>query len=470
MTIVFFIPFGHYAPGSTGEKPLRHRLQPVRAALVAILLLAHPGVALSQQDGPITTGDQTVTDREIDARIEAIFDEIKGLQGVFVTVRAGVVTLRGKVTETSLSAQAEALANRVNGVVAVSNEIGEVTSLPVRLAPVYERLIQRTQQVLGFLPLFSVAILSWILVFVAGMAVAGLKWPWDRVAPNAFIADLLRQMFRLVFFVLGAVLALDIIGATALLGTILGAAGIVGLAIGFAVRDTVENYIASILLSIRQPFRPKDYISLEDFEGYVIQLTSRATILLDPDGNHVRIPNATVFKANIVNYSRNPQRRFLFQLGVDSESNLELALEKGLATIENLGFVLDDPGPDAWIEKIGDSNVVLTFTGWIDQNITGFLKARSEAMRLVKLALEASGFTLPEPIYRIRVDGALPETGVVARQPAKKGRPPTSSAAESQTASDTSLDAAVTRKVDEERAVVESEDLLHEKAPDELSG
>ena len=65
----------------------------------------------------------------------------------------------------------------------------------------------------------------------------------------------------------GVVVALDILGATALLSTILGAAGIVGLAIGFAVRDTVENFIASILLSIRQPFRPNDAIEIEGDRG-----------------------------------------------------------------------------------------------------------------------------------------------------------------------------------------------------------
>lgn len=62
-------------------------------------------------------------------------------------------------------------------------------------------------------------------------------------------------------FIVGAlVIALDVMNATALLSTILGAAGIIGLALGFAVRDTVENFIASIMLSIRQPFRPNDTV------------------------------------------------------------------------------------------------------------------------------------------------------------------------------------------------------------------
>ena len=95
-----------------------------------------------------------------------------------------------------------------------------------------------------------------MIVTILGFAIARLRQPRDRFAPNAFIAEIYRQLVRLVFVLTGLVLALDVMNATALLSTILGAAGIIGLALGFAVRDTVENFIASIMLSIRQPFRP----------------------------------------------------------------------------------------------------------------------------------------------------------------------------------------------------------------------
>lgn len=445
----------------------------IRLPLIAALFfLAAAPFAAAQDDGPISTGDAAVDDSEIDARIEAIFDEISGLQSVFVTVNSGVVTLRGKVREAAQAEQAERLASRVNGVVAVTNRIEQVTSLSLRLEPVYDRLVQRTLQAVGFVPLLAVALVTWAMIYTVGWFAASREWPWQRMAPNAFIAELLRQLVRLLFLILGAVIALDILGATALIGTILGAAGIVGLAIGFAVRDTVENYIASILLSIRQPFRPRDYIRIEDHEGSVISLTSRATILLDLDGNHIRIPNSTVFKSNIVNYSRNPQRRFLFQMGVGPESNLDLALETGLKRIGSLDFVLSEPGPVAWIEDIGDSNVVLTFTGWIDQNVTDILKARSEALRLTKLALEENGFSLPEPAYRLFIEGAAPGASATKSEAATArettGTPATSR--ETTAVADTSPDSDVIRKVEEEHDLATRHNLLSEAAPNELDG
>ena len=165
------------------------------------------------------------------------------------------------------------------------------------LTPLLNALSRSANNSSPFLPLALVAVSLFALIVVIGFAIARRKQPWERLAPNAFIADIYRQILRLLFVVGSLIVALDIVNATALLSGILGAAGIVGLAIGFAVRDTVENFIASIMLSIRQPFHPNDTVEIEGDIGKVIRLTSRATILLSFDGNHIRIPNSTCSKA-----------------------------------------------------------------------------------------------------------------------------------------------------------------------------
>jgi len=75
--------------------------------------------------------------------------------------------------------------------------------------------------------------------------------------------------------VLGLVLALNLLGATALVGAVLGSAGVIGLVAGFAFKDIAENYMAGILLSLRRPFAPDDHLVVDRFEGKVIALTSR---------------------------------------------------------------------------------------------------------------------------------------------------------------------------------------------------
>ena len=267
---------------------------------------------------------------------------------------------------------------------------------------------------------------------------------------------------RLAFVIAGLVVALDILGATALLSTILGAAGIVGLAIGFAVRDTVENFIASIMLSVRQPFRPNDAVEINGDEGKVIRLTSRATILLSYDGNHIRIPNATVFKSRIVNYSRNPERRFKYQIGVAYGTDYAMALQLAQDTLESLPFVLKSPAANVWISELGGSDVALQLTAWIDQRETSLAGARSEAIRATLAAFTAAAIQMPEPTYRI-----VSETQGPARtDPTPEPQAPV---AEEGTALDVHATAEeeLEQIVEVERAETSENDLLREQGPEE---
>ncbi len=370
-----------------------------------------------QTDSLIEVGDAAVRDSAILSRIEKLLAEIDGYSAVKVSVSEGVVRTTGPVIDNAAQERLTQIINRVAGVVALENETEISGTLEERLAPAVDRIAARTRNLLANGPIFLVAVTAFLLVAAGGWLLTTRIGIWTRLAPNPFIADVYRAVARILFIVIGLVLALDILNATALIGAVLGAAGVVGLALGFAVRDTVENFIASILLSLRQPFRPNDYVDIQGDQGTVARLTSRATILISPEGNHIRIPNATVFKGRIVNFTRDPHRRFGFDLGVDADADLAAALSTAVAALEVQPFVLKDPEVGAWVSEVGDSNVILTFTGWVDQTRVDFAKARGEAIRAAKLALEGAGFGLPEPIYRVRLDGAQDQT---AAAPAKR--------------------------------------------------
>ncbi len=379
-------------------------------ALLTALLLPLPATAQStdQPTGTITVADDANADAAIANRIRAILGELDGYEDISVTVSSGIVTLRGTTIDAAKATRLNDIAGRVEGVVAIENEVAETTDVVERLNPAVDRFKERIAQVVAFLPLALIAVTVFVLIVLFGFWLARRKQPWDRMSPNAFIADIYRQITRLFFIIAGLVVALDIVNATALLSGILGAAGIVGLAIGFAVRDTVENFIASIMLSIRQPFRPNDTVEIEGDTGKVIRLTSRATILLSFDGNHIRIPNATVFKSRIVNYSRNAERRFLFEVGVDaSEDDLAHVRDLAEETVAALPFTLREPAPDVWIDRIGDGSMVMQVAGWIDQSKTSLLRAKGEAIRQVMAAVAAAGYDMPNTTYRIEVPDAL---------------------------------------------------------------
>ena len=433
--------------------------------LTLLLSLAAPLVAqeaAEAPDGPISAEADATLDAQIAVRIREILGALGGYEDVTVAVNDGIVRLRGTTNSLAEAEALDALVSRIEGVVAIRNEVVETAEIGRRLDPAIERFEARFWQLVTFLPLMLIAGAVFAIIAFLGLLLARRHALWNRLAPNAFIASLYSQLALLVFIVIGVVAALDILNASALLGTILGAAGIFGLAIGFAVRDTVENYIASIMLSIRQPFRPNDLVEIEGDTGKVIRLTSRATILLSLDGNHIRIPNATVFKSRIVNYTQNAERRFQFEIGVASDADLAKVRKLAESVVIDLPFTLSQPEPLVWIDRIGDGAIFLTVTGWIDQRKSSLPRARGEALRQVKNAIEAAGVEVPDTTYRVQMLGA--GKGIVTESADAPAAPPASAPAALEEVADVGTDseAALDRLIHEERAEGGTRDLLDE--------
>jgi small-conductance mechanosensitive channel len=361
----------------------------------------------STNNGQIETTPTPQKDNEIRQRINGIFSEIEGLQAVNVSVSQGVVTLTGETANEKKAQQAINLTNRLTDVVTVDDNINRTLDVQENVSTVYQGLKAQLENLVKALPLLLVGIVIFALVTWFGSWLSNRKRMWQHLTPNPFVAELLSQTVKVIFIIFGLILGLSLIGAETILGTLLGGAGVIGIAVGFAVKDTIENYIASLMLSIRQPFRARDQVVINGQEGIVVRLTSRATILMTLDGNQLRIPNAEVFKGTILNYTKNPERRFTFELGVDANDDPLAAIKVGLDAIGTLAFVLDEPKAIAVIINVGDSNIVLEFQVWVDQSETDFAKARSIAIRETKHALENEGFSLPEPIYRLRFNDKL---------------------------------------------------------------
>lgn len=441
-------------------------------ALCLALTLSTPVVAQQGEEQPsttITVQDSAEQDAAIAVRIRDILQELDGFDDVTVRVTSGIVTLRGTTVDMPTAGRLNDLVSRVEGVVAIENEVTETTDVVERLNPAVDRFKARMLQLVAYLPLAAVALAAFLVVVSFGFVLARMKQPWARLAPNEFIADIYRQLVRMVFIIGGLVVALDILNASALLSTILGAAGIVGLAIGFAVKDTVENFIASIMLSIRQPFRPNDTVEIEGDIGKVIRLTSRATILLSFDGNHIRIPNATVFKSRIVNYSRNDERRFLLDLGVAYDTDLAAAQALALQTVTDLPFVLSTPAPAVWLEGLGDSTVTLRVAAWIAQHETSFAAAKGEAYRICLAAFTKAGIDMPGPTYTVLTPAGLPSPSTPeAPKPIKSTEKPVPAPAPPEVQSvAATANHQLEDMITEERQALADGDLLTKAAPEE---
>ena len=432
-------------------------------ALTDLLSTATSSEETTTDNKVITTENTPENDRDIRERLQEIYAQLDNLSSLSVSVNKSVITLRGEVTSAAELEKAVSLANQIEGVVEVENELVITSSVEKRLQTTLNKVISLTKDIANALPLILIALLVFILCWLFGGWLSNRQGFFRRITPNHFIANLIGQITHLILIIIGLVLALSLLDATALLGTIMGAAGILGLAIGFAVKDTVENYIASILLSLRNPFQAHDFVEISGQLGSVARLTTRATILIAPDGNHIRIPNAEVFKAIIINYTRNPERRFQFDLGIDVAQDLNEAQQLAIDTLTNMEGVLSDPKPMALVDSLGDFSVIVRVYGWVNQQEFSFAKVSSEAIKKTKKAFDEADIVMPEPIYQIRVsDGAsLPLSSAsmtskpVDKPSYKPYTPPKVEEAPDLTPDETAID-----QIEEESANSDNENLL----------
>ncbi len=341
------------------------------------------------------------------------------------------------------------------------------------------RIMTRLHDLASYAPLLLIAAAVVLLFWFIARTVSNSKWLFKHI-DNVLLRGLLANVVHTLIFIFGILVALEILNATALVGAVLGTAGVVGLALGFAFKDVIENYLAGILLSIRQPFSNDDFIAVDGQQGKVIRMTSRATILMTLDGNHIRIPNATVFKNTMTNYTRNPLRRFDFIIGVATDEDLLAAQQLGVTTLSEMRSTLSEPAPSALLEPPGDSSVGVHFYAWVNQKENSLSKTKSEAIRLVGGALDNAGIEMPVPIHKVRFDQqCMPTTESKETDPSEhsdnqapcEAKPKQPIAAEQET---TPVDEIDDQIADERRRQEtadsdndQGQDLLNEQAPKE---
>lgn len=342
------------------------------------------------------------SDAELESRLRDVYTQIDTLQSVEVRVESGVVTLTGKVDEPTALETADNIARQFDGALYVQNKLDVTTEVVERVSPALERAWEKIREFAGYVPLFVVAVVILAIFWLLAKLISRIDISGGRFADRPFVQNVVRQIFSLIVFVIGVVFVLDLFGVTTLVGAVLGTAGVAGLALGFAFRDIAENYLASIILGVQQPFNKNDHIEVGEFRGKVVRMTTRETVLMTLAGNHIRIPNATVFKSPTINYTRNPRRRFGFAVGIGVDEDISDAHQIGIETIRETPGVTEDPEPFAYVDELGDSTVVISLYGWVDQVEFDWAKVKSEAIRRVKNALDAAGIEMPEPIYRVR--------------------------------------------------------------------
>ena len=327
-------------------------------------------------------------DEEIAGRLLTILQATEWFQEPTVSVRDGVVFLDGRTTRDAYKQWAGDLARNTQDVVAVVNRIEVIEPINWDITPAVNELNNLWRGFAAALPNILIGVIILIVAWFAARLAGSLA---RRALHKRIASPLLRNVLATVLisvpiFLIGLYLVLQISGLTRLALTVLGGTGLAGLIVGIAFRDIVENFLASILISTRQPFHTGDRIQVQEYTGIVQQVTTRGTILMTLNGNHVQIPNATIYKSNIVNYTANPRLRLEFGVGIGYEDTLPDVQAVIRQVLQQHPIVLADPEPLVLVDSLGSSAVNLRVFAWINGNEHDPLKVKSALIRLTKRA------------------------------------------------------------------------------------
>lgn len=386
----------------------RHAL----GCVLVMLCCANPAVA---QDVAPATPRQTVavvpeaSDARIASRLQRILKSTGWFENTRVSVHDGVVFIDGTTVTQEHRSWAGALAENTQGTVAVVNRIEAGTDILSTFQSAGEEFKTFYRHAVGAWPLAALALLVMLITWlIAKLVTLSVRSIFASRLNSPLLLSVVARVSAIPVFLLGVYFLLQFSGLTRLALTVLGGTGLIGLIVGFGLRDIAENFLASILLSVRNPFHSGDLIDVAGQTGVVQNLNVRSTVLLTLDGNQVQIPNAAVYKSIIKNYSSIPNRRAEFTVGIGYDSSAAKAQTLIAKVLQAHPAVLDAPEPLVLVEELGPATVNLRVYYWFDSATYSPYKINSALLRQTKMALIEGGIELPDSAREVIFPKGVP--------------------------------------------------------------
>ena len=245
-------------------------------------------------------------------------------------------------------------------------------------------------------------ILFAVIVFIIGLLILKLINKYARKiivtkANDPLIADFILSIISLVLTIILFVVCLGILGFDDVTNKILAGAGLTTFIIGFALKDIGENFLAGILMAFQRPFRIGDLIQIDNIKGRVIEMNLRSTTLKTPDGIDAYIPNGSILKNNLENFTIDQLMRNDFIIGVSHDERIEEAIQLIESTLLENEFVLKNPAHSVIVEKIENDIVFIGVFYWYrtDEIKAPGGKLKSDLQLNIYKKLKSGGFNLP---------------------------------------------------------------------------
>ncbi len=253
----------------------------------------------------------------------------------------------------------------------------------------------------GLIPALLTLLVFYAVYLVVNRVLTGVLNRSHKI--DIGIRQLLMKAFRLVMFSFAAIIVLDQLGMN--VGALIAGLGIAGIALGFAARDTLENFISGITILLDQPFRIGDNVEVEETFGTVQEITLRSTRIRTLNNEVAVLPNAHMIQQKLVNHTLLNVLRIVIPFGIAYKEYPQQAREVVLKTTEGDDRLHPDYPSQVVVTAMNNSSV--------DMELRVFLKdpkieipVRWEYLEKVREALRAADIEIPFPHLQLFIDEA----------------------------------------------------------------
>lgn len=282
----------------------------------------------------------------------------------------------------------------------------------IQISAAWEKVQGMINGFIALLPNLVLALIVFAIFFIVAGAIRRLVrrvTRHRRYARN--LGLILGRLAQWVTILIGLFISLSIVIPTLQAGDLVQLLGISGVAIGFAFRDILQNFLAGILILLTEPFQLDDQIVFKGFEGTVENIQTRATTIKTYDGRRIVIPNSELFTNSVTVNTAFEKRRLEYDVGIGYGDDVDEAKRLILEAINETAGVLNDPAPDAIVVDLAASTVNIRARWWIQPpRRAEVLDLQDQVLIAIKNKLTANGVDLPFPTQHILFHDQTEET------------------------------------------------------------
>ena len=243
---------------------------------------------------------------------------------------------------------------------------------------------------IGIVVLFATAIVARIAVGLTGRIT-------NRSHIRNDLKELVRTLTKLLVWIVGVLLAFTILIPGFTFGGMVAGLGIGALAIGFAFQDIFENFLAGVLIMLRDKMQIGDSVEAEGVDGTVEKITLRETHIRQFSGELTILPNSMIFKNAVKVVTDQHQRRFQVMVGVSYDSDLadaQSTIREAVATVDG---VVSERGAEVYAREFGASSIDFLVRWWVDTSTHSLFAVHNDVVFAIKAALDEARIEIPYP-------------------------------------------------------------------------